>query len=440
MIFGKSIAALIAGIMLLSGLTIAASVTCPSDFRTHYNLSQAPLSESLFYSTYFGGDDRRSQDDKGADTCIGPDGSIYCLIWTNTEYWPLVNAYQDTLQGTADMVLTKMSADGSEYQYCSYLGGNGDDLGFQMEIDDEGNVYIAGRTDSTDLATSGSFDDTFNGGPNDGFVMKFNPTTNTPYYTTYIGGSGDDFADSLVVDASGNVYVTGWTSSSDFPHVNAKDTELSGPMDAFVLKLDSDGNEVAFSTYLGGEGADQGFGITLGLDNEILITGQTSSADFFCSEDAYDKTLNGSNDAFLTRMSSDGSEVLYSSYIGGIGSESGSCSLADSNGNMYVTGWTRSPDFVTINPYDGSHNGGQDVFIQKIASNGTTVLYSTYMGGSDDEEPLGMVLDKWGCVYILGGTDSDDYPVANAFDNHLDGEPLTAFYIDNFITKLHEDL
>ncbi len=439
MTFGKSIAALIVGIMFLSGSIIAASVTCLSDFGTRYTLSQAPISESLLYSTYFGGDSRRSQDDKGADTCIGPDGSIYCLAWTNTEYWPLVNAYQDTLQGTGDMVLMKMSADGSEYQYCSYLGGNGDDLGFQMEIDDEGNVYIAGRTDSTDLATSGSFDDTFGGGLNDGFVMKFNPTTNTPYYTTYIGGAGDDFADSLAVDASGNVYVTGWTKSSNFPAVNAKDTELSGLMDAFVLKLGPDGNEVAFSTYLGGDGADQGCDITLGLDNEILVTGQTSSDDFFCSDNANDKTLNGSNDAFLTRMSSDGSEILYSSYIGGMMSESGLCSLVDDTGDMYVTGWTRSPDFVTVNPYDGSHNGGHDVFLQKIASNGTSVLYSTYIGGSDDEGPLGMALDKWGCVYILGGTDSEDYPLANAFDDKLDGELQPGYYADNFISKLHVD-
>ncbi|MFW9964995.1 MAG: SBBP repeat-containing protein [Candidatus Sifarchaeia archaeon] len=419
---------------LTTGLA-ADSRTNSFSLTPEFMLSQAPISESMLYSTYFGGDDRRSLDDRGADTCIGPDGSIYCLIWTNTEYWPLVNAYRGTLEGTGDMILIKLSADGSEYQYCSFLGGNGDDLGKQMEIDDFGNVYIAGRTDSTDLATPGAFDETFNGGY-DIFVMKFNPSTNTPHYTTYIGGSGNDVAESLAIDSNGNVYVTGWTRSSDFPTDNALDSQLNGSVDAFVLKLNSAGTELAFSTFLGGEETDSGYDVALGVNDEICVTGLTSSQDFYCSEGAVDRTLNGSDDAFICRLASDGSEILASTYIGGSGNEYGSFCVVDESGNMLVTGWTQSSDFIKVNPFMDSLMGGKDVFLQKISPNGTSISYSTYIGGTDNEEPFGIALDEWDCVYILGGTDSDDYPMMNAQDNELSGEYLDGFYIDCFASKL----
>ncbi|MHA1908172.1 MAG: SBBP repeat-containing protein, partial [Candidatus Thorarchaeota archaeon] len=241
--------------VLSIGLTIDATSLQINPNRENLQ-SQVTIPESFLYSTYFGGDSRRSFDDRGADTCIGPNGDIYCLIWTTTHYWPLVNAYQDTFQGGySDMVLVIMSSDGDTYQYCSFLGGNGDDYAIQMEVDSEGFVYLAGRTNSTNLASVGAYDETING-EKDIFVMKFDPSANEMVFSTYVGGSDNDEAWSIDIDSQGNSYVTGVTSSQDFPISNGLDNTLNGTSDAFALKLNSDGSDLVFSTYLGGNNRD----------------------------------------------------------------------------------------------------------------------------------------------------------------------------------------
>ncbi len=405
-----------------------------------FDLSQDAVSDSIFYSTFFGGDILLSVDDRGADTCIGPEGNIYCLIWTTTHFWPLVDPYQDTFQGgLSDMILIIMSRDGSQYQYCSFLGGNDTDFGIQMEVDVEGYVYIVGSTYSSDLATTGAYDNTINGGK-DAFIMKFDPWNNEMIYTTYIGGSGDDEAISLSVDSDGNVYVTGSTSSDDFNIVSGIDDTLNGSTDAFILKLNNDGTEVLFSSYLGGEGTEVGNDIILGKNNEIIVTGHTTSTDFYCTHNAYDTTLNGSDDAFVTTYSLDGGQIIASTYVGGSESDYGSFTAIDSDGNIFVTGWTQSDDFITLNAYNDEYQNGRDVFLQKLTPNLQQVLYSSFIGGVDDEEPRGIIVDAWDCVFICGGTNSNDYPLMGAFDDVVLGEEDPSSYFDCFITKFDTEL
>ncbi|MFX0055615.1 MAG: SBBP repeat-containing protein [Promethearchaeota archaeon] len=400
---------------------------------------QVSISDSFYFSTYLGGDDaKQSDDDRGAHSCIGPDGTVYSLIYSSTRHWPRVDAIYDTYRGgESDIVLIQTSADGTEYLFSTFLGGNGLDFPSKMHVDNQGNVYIVGSTRSTDLATPGSYDDTWNGN-DDVFVMKLNPHTGTIHYATYIGGSSDEHPNSLVVDSSGYVYVTGFTQSNDFPKVNAIDGVLDGGTDAFIFKLNADGTGLVFSTFIGGDGHEESSDIALGVDGDICITGRTGSSDFPTSDGAFDRTLNGSTDAFITKIESDGSGIVYSSLIGGTGTESGKCCVFDDAGNLYVTGTTHSIDFPTVTAYDAHSNGGLDTFLVKMNEQGSELLYSTYFGGIDDDMPRGMCLDEWGHVVIQGGTNSNDFPMVNAFDDELDGEMDIDenTYIDCFVSKL----
>ncbi|MFW9965128.1 MAG: SBBP repeat-containing protein [Candidatus Sifarchaeia archaeon] len=439
---GKCILAFILVAILAFGSASYSNSSFMNETRQHY-LSQFDLADSMLYSTYFGGDTRQSDDDRGAEICIGPGGDIYCLVWTTTRYWSTVNSYHDTFQGgQSDMVLLIMNSDGTEYRYCSFLGGDGMDFGVQMEVDSDGAVYIAGTTNSSNLASAGAYCETINGS-NDVFVMKFKPSIdgqeNELIYSTYVGGSHNDEANSIVIDSEGNAYVTGFTFSDNFPHTNGIDTTLNGSFDAFVCKLNPDGTQLVFSTYLGGKNGDSGVDITLGVNDEVLVTGQTWSPDFYCSEFAYDTTLNGSDDAFFTKLTSDGSAILASTFIGGIGSEYGSCSVVDEFGDIYVTGWTQSQDFITVDAYDSSYNGEQDIFLRKYSPNCDEVLYSTFLGGLENEMPRGLAVDVWNNIYICGGTDSGNFPLVNAFDEEINGESQPLVYRDCFVLRLEPE-
>ncbi len=428
----------IASLFLIMLLTCLADTTNGHRFILEPRIepAQVTISESFYFSTFLGGDVRLSKDDRGAHACIGPDGTIYSLIYSDTENWPMVDAIHDTyLGGESDIVLFQTNANGTEHLFSTFLGGNGLDFPAKMDIDDQGNVYIAGSTRSTDFATPGSYDDSFNGN-DDVFVMKLNPHAGTVLYATYIGGSSDEHANSLVVDSTGNVYVTGITHSSDFPTVNAIDGVLDGGTDAFIFKLNADGTGLVFSTYIGGSGGEQGHDIALGLDGDVCITGETGSIDFPSSDGAFDRTLNGTGDGFITKIESNGSDIIYSTLIGGVGPDSGRCCLFDEAGNLYVTGTAHSSDFPTMPPLDTPPSGGLDVFLLKMNEQGSDLLYSTYFGGIDDDVPRGVHLDEWGYVFIQGGTNSDDFPMVNASDDELSGDFRELFFIDCFVSKL----
>ncbi len=397
---------------------------------------QILVEDSMIYSSYFGGDSHYSRDDRAAHTCVGPDGCIYVLIYSDTESWATVNAYHDTYQGgDSDIVLLKLSSDGSDLLYCTYLGGNGLDYPFHMVVDDSDNVYITGMTDSTNLATAGVYDETQNG-EDDIFVMKFNPTDNELIYATYIGGCADDNVYCIGIDSAGDVYLTGTTWSSDFPVQDGIDETFNGTEDVFILKLGPNGEELLFSSFLGGDLAECGTDLVIGQEGSIYLTGWTSSPNFYTTHDAFDRTLNGSSDGFLMNVASDGSEILFSTFLGGESTDQGSYCVVDSDGYCYVTGWTRSNDFPIVGGWQDSRNGSVDCYLLKMNEYGSEILYSSYLGGFDDDYPRGMALDGWGCVYLVGGTNSDDFPLANAFDTELDGEQDPIFSIDCFISKL----
>ncbi len=315
--------------------------------------------------------------------------------------------------------------------WSTYLGGSGDDVGNDIAVDADGNVYVTGLTYDDFPVTSGAWDTTSN--DIDVFVTKINSSGSTVLYSTYLGGDGHDSADGVAVDASGNVYVTGCTTSSNFPTTaGAWDTTYSGYYaDVFVTKLNATGSTVLYSTYLGGDGSENGVDIAVDANGNAYVTGDTCSYDFPVTSGAWDTTSNGGSDAFVAKVNTSGN-LVYATRLGGSSADYARGIGVDANGNAYVTGDTSSSNFpVTSGAWDTTSNGGSDAFVAKVNTSGSTVLYSTYLGGRGMDEAYGIAIDATGDAYVTGWTSSDNFPVTSgAWDT-------TFSVIDAFVAKLN---
>jgi hypothetical protein len=327
--------------------------------------------------------------------------------------------------------------------YSTFLGGGAVDAyegsPFGIAVDQSGSVYVTGLTHSIDFPTTpGAFDSTRNGDA-DVFVTKLNPEGSAMEYSTYIGGSQFDASKGIAIDAAGNAYVTGYTNSSDFPATQgAWDTQMSGGPDAFVLKLDAFG-ALRYSTFLGGSSYDLAYGIVVDADGRASVTGYTfpgGPVSFPTRAGAVDTTHNGEADVFVTTLYADGSELLYSTFIGGSAVDVGQGLAIDGNGMLYVTGYTLSVNFpVTQGAWDTAYNGGGDVFVVKLdPTRSDRLAYATYLGGSGNDEGAGIALDEAGSAYVTGNTSSTNFPTTQgAWDRGMSGGP------DAFVTKLYPD-
>jgi hypothetical protein len=263
--------------------------------------------------------------------------------------------------------------------YSTYLGGSNYDEPFGIAVDSSGAAYLTGRTHSGDFPTLNPYQ-TVQGG-SDVFVTKLSSSGNSLVYSTYLGGTNWEVGNGIAVDGSGSVYVTGWTESTNFPTLNPYQAK-EGHSDAFVTKLSSSGNSLVYSTYLGGNSYDVGSGIVMDGSGAAYVTGWTFSTDF-PTLNPY-QTDQGDIDAFVTKLSSFGNSLIYSTYLGG-GDIDYSFSIAvDGSGAAYVTGWTISTDFPTLNPYQ-TNQGDDDIFVTKLSVSGNSLVYSTYLGGNGDD-------------------------------------------------------
>ncbi|MEP6913478.1 MAG: SBBP repeat-containing protein, partial [bacterium] len=321
--------------------------------------------------------------------------------------------------------------------YSTYFGGSGDDLGSSVAVDGSNNVYIAGTTSSANFPTHGpAFPN--NAGLSDIFVTKIDSTGGNVLYSTYVGGSGLDRGDGLAVDASGNAYVVGRVgdASIDFPTTaGALATSYrGGDFDGVLFKLNAQGNALVYSTFLGGEDNDSTEGIALDATGNAYVTGGTRSSGFPVTSSAFQSFRAGDTDAYLTKLNSSGSGVLYSTMLGGIGTDRGSGVVVDSAGHAYVAGYSGSPDFPTQNAFQGFSGGSFDAFIANIDTNANgaaSLLFSTYLGGIADEKAYGIALDSGANnVYVVGQTSSNNFPVLNP------AQPASGGSFDAFIAKI----
>ena len=283
-------------------------------------------------------------------------------------------------------------------------------------------VYVTGMNRSSNFPTTlGAFDTscgtdgTCNSALMEGFVSKLDTSqagASSLIYSTFLGGSGDDFGRNLVADASGNAYVAGATNSTDFPMVNPLQGSNSGNYDLIVTKVNPTGSALVYSTYIGGSGFDRSKGIALDSAGNIYVTGNTASSNFPV-QNAYQGSYGGGTtttppedegDGFLIKLNAAGSALLYSTYLGGSDNDSGWGIGVDDMGNAYITGWTWSTNFPTANPIQVANAGAADAIVVKInttQSGAGSMVNSTYMGGIGGDWGYGMALDSAGNVYLV---------------------------------------
>ncbi len=385
----------------------------------------------LTYSTYLGG----NKDDQAYGIAIDSAGNTYVTGYTYSTNFPTKNAFQGTNHGAGDVFVTKLNASGSALVYSTYLGGSGSEVGYSIAVDSAGNAYVTGFTSSTDFPTKNALQPTNHGGyyGDDAFVTKLNASGSALVYSTYLGGSGDDYGQGIAVDSAGNAYLTGYTLSFDFPTKNplqGKNRALSGGWNAFVTKLNASGSALVYSTYLGGTNYDQGAGIAVDSAGNVYLTGTAGSTDF-PTKNPLQGTNHGSPDAFVTKINSTGSALVYSTYLGGNSLDIGQAIALDSSNNVYITGFTSSTNFPTKNAFQGSKHGPENAFVSKINASGSALVYSTYLGGSGHDIGYGIAVDGSGRAYITGYTDSKNFPVVNAI------QPTKVAFADVIISEFN---
>jgi PKD repeat protein/methionine-rich copper-binding protein CopC len=364
---------------------------------------------NLTYSTYHGG----NKADQGTAVAVDNQGNTYITGYTNSSNFNTSDAYQNTYGGGIyDAFLSKFDSNGTLI-YSTYLGGDSSDFGYAIAVDNNRNVYITGQTMSTNFpTTSDAYQQNYiSGSGANVFLSKFNSTGNL-IYSTYLGGTSSDYGKGIAVDSNGNIYITGYTQSSNFPTINAYQPTFNGTSDVFLSKFSSNGTLI-YSTYLGGNKADQGTGIAVDNNGNIYITGQTQSPNFPTTSDAYQQSQSGTTyDVFLSEFNSNGN-LNYSTYLGGTGAEYGNGIAVDSNGNIYITGYTTSTNFpITSDAYQTTSGGDSDVFLSKFSSNGN-LTYSTYLGGNSADRGNGIGVDNNGNIYITGYTTSTNFPITS---------------------------
>ena len=383
--------------------------------------------------------------------------------------------------------------------FSTYFGGNSSDNAWSIAVDTNGFIYIAGQTLSKQMSatnaapfsTAGAFQMNLAGGglTGDAFVAKFGNQGSNLVYLTYLGGSADDGAVSIAVDAAGDAYVTGFTDSKDFPLRSAIYTNISGvanprlgiyPVDAFVTELNPSGSNLVYSTYLGGESMDGGSGIALDSSNNAYITGYTYSTNFPTTPNALQRHLACLNsvyfnaNAFVTEIGASGTNLIYSSYLGGTNFDAGQGIAVDSSNYIYVTGFSASTNFPTTNALqqqfvsvttvtnasstnlifttnfsngyllNGSSNltTAYDAFVAKLAPGGTGWVYSTFLGGTNSDVANGIAVDGSGNAYVTGWTVSTNFPntatnVAGLYNGLSNNLPLASPLITNaFLTQI----
>ena len=313
--------------------------------------------------------------------------------------------------------------------YISYIRGGFDDVVSHIAVDSDGNAYVTGRTNSLSIATGNAVQNTFKGGTSDAFVTKFN-SEGKVVYSTYLGGSFADIGTTIAVDSSGNAYISGITSSSDFPVFNSLQANYGGGLsDAFIAKINPTGDALIFSSFLGGARTDVGSGIAVDADNNIYLTGFTDSADFPL-QSPLQNAIAGSSDIFVIKLQAVGDRLLYSTYIGGTDAENSFGITIDSIGNAYVVGTTSSMDFPTSNPLQAKYGGGTEgAFILKLSSEGNKLLFSTFIGGSSSDFGKAIAIDAERNIYITGGTRSINFPLMNALQAAYGGDAFDAFIL-----------
>ncbi len=384
----------------------------------------------LIFSTFIGAD----QDDKATSLDIDASGNIFVTGLTSSSSFPVtMGAYDMIANGEFDAFVLKLGSSGGNLLYSTFIGGTIYDEAKSIVIDNMGYAFVTGKTYSADFpVTSGSYDEIFGGGQ-DIFVCKISADGTTLDFSTYIGGAGIDIANSIDLDVSKNVYITGETESEDFPTTGgAFDMSFNGDRDVIVSKLNPTLNALMYSTFIGGSANDAGYRVKVDNSSNAFICGETISGNYPTIFGSYDLTFNGGIDGIVSKLNPTGSSLIFSSFIGGTGDERLSGLELDNSNNIYLAGYSKSIDFpVTSSAVGKTNSGADDAVIVKMLSAGSSLGYSSYLGGAQTDLAFSIAVSSDLNAFICGSTASADFPVTEgSYDNSFNGN------IDGFVSKI----
>jgi len=378
-----------------------------------------PGGTGLIFSTYLGG----SGADAASAILLDSSGDIYLVGSTFSPDFPITaGAAQPVYGGYSDAFVAELKPDGSSLVFSTYLGGSGADNATALALDSAGDVFLTGSTQSRDFPT-------FNplqlglAGVSNAFVAELNPTGTKLLYSTYLGGSSSDYGTAIALDGSGNVYISGYTFSTDFPTQSALQSVLAGGSDAFITELTPGNIALVFSTFWGGNSIDRAFSMWLDASGSIYLAGDTQSTNFPVTSNAFQSVNHGIANAFVTKFARGTSALIYSTLLGGSGTDGITAMAVDSAGSAYLTGFTESGNFPLRDPLQnvlgiaGASNCGTatapvlcaDAFVAKLGPSGSPI-YSTFLGGSGADYGQAIAVDSSGTAYVAGSTASPNFP------------------------------
>jgi hypothetical protein len=387
------------------------------------------------YTTLIGG----HYDDWANAIAVDAAGNAYLtgrVSSTSFPIHPAGTAAQPKKARHDDAFVLKLNPQGNQLLYSTFLGGNGADEARGIAVDAAGNAYVAGQTVSSDFPLKNAMLSNLRTG--DAFVTKVNATGTQFIFSTYLGGSGWDDALGVAVDARGNAYVTGYSNSDDFPSATWLPARRAGhEEDAFIAKVNPVGNGLVYATLLSGSRDDRGRAIAVDSAQQACVTGTTTSTDFPLMN-AVQKSYGGNQDAFVTRLSASGRQLVQSTYLGGSLRDAGNGIALDPADNVYVAGLTWSTNFPMAQPIQPNNRGKGDAFVAKFNSALTRLEYSTYLGGATHkgnsaDEAFGIAVDSSGAAYVTGRAASPDFPTAGPLQAEI-----RADWHDVFVAKLYD--
>ncbi|MCK5083368.1 MAG: SBBP repeat-containing protein, partial [Candidatus Omnitrophica bacterium] len=404
--------------------------TSPGAYDRTYNGSAANVkgdgiiakftsSLALMACTYLGG----GGGDEANDIYVDTSGDVYVAGFTASADFPTTaGAYDTTFNGASDGFVAKLDSSLATLLASTFIGGSSNDDASSIYVNGN-DVYITGYVweASAGFPTTGGAYDTTHNGDYDGYLANFDGTLANLLASTFFGGSGYDLGTDLIVDSTGSIFLTGRTESSNFPTTGGLeyDTTHNGNADAFIIKFHPNLINLLASTFLGGSNYDLGYSVGIDTNNNVYVTGETSSANFPTTAGAYSSNNSGGSDGFISKLDSNLTNLLSSTYLGGSGSDKSYSLAIDSNDNIHIAGETNSTDFpTTYNAYDTSYNGGGDIFVSKFDNSLQSLLTSTFLGGSGldvYDSSLSIATDNKFHIYVGTFNESTDFPTASYY-------------------------
>lgn len=387
---------------------------------------------SVVYATYLGGS---GNDDRGNGIAVDSSGAAYITGQTDSSNFPTASPFQGTYGGgTLDAFVTKLAASGGSLAYSTYLGGSLSEEGHDIDVDSLGAAHIVGQTQSTNFPVAAAYQGS-NASGWEVFFTKVSPSGGSLTYSSYLGGSSIDSGYGLAIDASGALYLAGYTYSADFPTAGSPFQPAyagAGNSDCFITKVAPGGGSLVYSGFLGGTGFDSCSDVDIDPTGAAYLSGGTESTNFPVAGSPYQSSKLGPSDAIVTKFTPNGSSLSYSTHFGGSSDDWASDIAVDSSGAAYIVGKTDSfANFPTVGAFDSSFGGGTwDGFIAKLAPSGQSLGYSSFLGGSNQDLAYGMALDSSGAAFVTGATQSSNFPTASPFQAANGGSS------DVFITRV----